>query len=460
MNQMKNWFKVFTLVMVCSMANAQDTTTTVLTYEEAIKIGLKNNLTLNQQKNNLFSRQVQKTQSYSAFLPTVSGFGQLTHTDGTQPSPQTGDLIDLSNDRFFANIQASMTIFNGFSTVNSMNQSVNQFRSQTSFVKRTEQDVINNVTNQYLLVLLDQELLKIAEQNYRSQNVVLDQLRELVSTGSRAEADLYTQDAQVRNLQVIAIRSRATLENDKALLAQMLQLDPAIPIAVEVPRFNSTFDLTRTPLDSLFEVALANREDLKQAGYDVKGNLYGYRAAIGGWVPTVSLFASYGSSFNSSLTEITTPTGEPLYGNFGNQFTRVFPTLSYGVQINIPIFDRLQTRRIRVQNRVAYQNSVLQRENLEKTVKIDVKRTYNNYLAAIEAYEAAQVQFQAGELALRTQQESYILGIAAQVAVAQANQTYVQAAASRAQAEVTLIFQKMLLEYALGTLKPENVSQD
>jgi len=42
-----------------------------------------------------------------------------------------------------------------------------------------------------------------------------------------------------------------------------------------------------------------------------------------------------------------------------------------------------------------------------------------------------------------------------QVALAQANQTYVFGAAAKVQAEVTLLFQKVLLEYALGTLQPE-----
>jgi outer membrane protein len=97
----------------------------------------------------------------------------------------------------------------------------------------------------------------------------------------------------------------------------------------------------------------------------------------------------------------------------------------------------------------------LQRDNLEKTVKIDVKRAYNNYLAAIKAYNASQVQYQAGELALRTQQESFILGVSSQVTLAQANQTFVLGAASKAQAEVTLMFQKYLLEYAIGTLRFE-----
>jgi outer membrane protein len=126
------------------------------------------------------------------------------------------------------------------------------------------------------------------------------------------------------------------------------------------------------------------------------------------------------------------------------------------VSINIPIFDRMITRTNRVFNKVTYENAVLQRDNIEKTVKIDVKQMYNNYTTALQSYNASQVQFRAGELALRTQQEGFILGAASQVELAQANQTFVQAAASRAQAEVTLLFQQMLMEYALGTLRVDS----
>lgn len=443
-----------------SEASAQEQPVSKLTYPEAIKIGLKNNLVLNQQKNNLYARQVQRSQSMAAFLPSVGAFGQYRHSEGTQPSPRTGDLEDLTQDNINANIQASITLFNGFSTINTLNQSRNMFKAQTSFVKRTEQDVIFNITNQFLLVLLDQELLKIAEETFRAQNVILDQLRELVAVGSRPEADLYTQNAQARNQEVTVLRAKATLENDKALLAQLLQLDPAVPMEVAAPIFDTTFDLKNVTLDSLYNIALENREDLKQANYETRGNLFQYRSAINGWFPSVSLFASYGSSYNSTLKPITTDNGQPIYGDFSNQFRRVFPTLSYGVQVNIPIFDRLMTRRDRVLNKVTYNNSILQRDNLEKTIKIDVKRTYNNYLTAIQSYDASQVQFQAGQLALKTQEESYLLGISAQVAVAQATQTYVQAAASRAQAEVTLVFQKMMLEYALGTLKFDDLEMN
>ena len=448
--------KISALVVALFIGNAclaqtpQQQDTFRLTYREAVKIALENNLTLNQQKNNLIGRQVQKNQSIAAFLPNLFVQGSARHTEGQQPNPDGGELMDLSVDNVDVNIQAGIVVFNGFNRINTLSQYSNQFRSQTSFVKRTEQDVVYTVTTQYLQVLLDQELLRIAQEAHRVQNVILSQLSEQVSLGSRAAADMYTQDAQVRNLEVTALQARVTLENDKALLAQTLQLDPSLPVSLEFPSIENTLDIRSMSLDSLYAVALANREDLKQAEYQAKANLFAYKASVSGYLPTISLFAAYGSQYISTLKD------QPLYGNFSNQFKTVFPSVSYGVNVTIPIFDRLTTRSNRVFNKITYENSVLQRENIMKTVKIDVKQMYNNYITALESYQASQVQLQAGQLALRTQQEGFILGAASQVELAQANQTFVQAAASRAQAEVTLLFQQMLMEYALGTLRVDS----
>jgi outer membrane protein len=249
--------------------------------------------------------------------------------------------------------------------------------------------VVFNVTTQYLQVLLDQELLKIAEESFRTQDVLLQQLREMVALGSRAEADLYTQDAQVKNLEVIALRAKVTLENDKALLTQTLQLDPSVPIELAFPSLENTMDISSLSLDSLYAVALANRQDLKQAEFQAKSNHYAYKAAISGYLPNISLFASYGSQYISTVD-----------GNFNHQFGTLFPSTSYGVNVSIPLFDRMVTRSTRVLNKVTYDNSVLQVENVKKTVKIEVKRTYNNYLTAVQSYNASDVQYKAGELAL------------------------------------------------------------
>lgn len=445
---------LFIIAVLASTGAYAQVESSKLSYEEAIKIALKNNLVLNQQKNNLHSAQVQKNQSIAAFFPGVALYGGAQHSDGRQPNPDGGELTDLSYDNAYGGIQANWTIFNGLNTFNTTRRLHSQLFAQTAFVERSEQKAVADVTNQYLQVLLDQELLRIAGETFRAQEVLLNQLQEQVKLGSRAESDMYTQDAQVRNLEVTTLRAKLALENDKAILAQMLQLDPAIQFELEKPEMTDASQYINFGLDSLFSIALQNRADLIQANYQAKANEYNYKSSFNGYLPTVTLFADYGSGYNSLFTD------NPAYGDFNNQFTNALPVLQYGVRLNVPLFDRMVTRSARVQSKVTFQNSLLEKENLEKTIKLEVKRSFNNYQTAIQALEASKFQLKAGELALKTQQESIILGIVGPVELAQATQTYVQAASSNAQAEVTLVFQKMLVEYALGILKPSELIAD
>lgn len=435
--------------MSLSAAVAQEASSVQqLTYPEAIRMGLEKNVLLNQQKNTLFSREVQRNQSRAAvFSPSVYAQGRASRNEGQQQNPENGNFENLTIDNVGAQVAAEWTIFGGLSNMNVMRQYSQLFKSQTSLVKRGEQDVMALVTSQYLQVLLDQELLRIAKENYVTQKTVLDQLTEQVNLGSKAESDKYTQEAQVRNMELIALRAEVTLNNDKAILSQTLQFDPAVAFEVAFPDATPMPpDVAHMSIDSLYQIALEHREDLKQQDYLMHSYQFSYRSAMGGYLPRVTLFANYGSVYYSNFS-----------ADFKQQFWRLNPSTNYGVNFYIPIYDRLTTRNNRVLNRVQYDNSRLQYENLEKAIKIDVQRAVNNYKAAIQAYQSSQTQFQAGELALKTQQESFLLGVSDQVALAQANQTYVVAAASRAQAEVTLAFQQILLEYALGTLTSETL---
>jgi outer membrane protein len=429
---------------------AQDTL--VLTYDEAVKIALQKNVTLNQEKNNLVTSLVQRNSSAMAFAPGVSIDGGGTRAKGPQQNPENGNLEDFTNDSFNASLSASITIFNGFRNYHILGQARNNLKAQSSNVQRTEQVVIFNVTNQYLQVLLDQELVRIARENMAVQKALFDQIRESVNVGARAEADLYNQDALLKGQEVLWLNSKVTLENDLATLAQSLQLEPTQIFKVQLPEINKNFlNVADMSVDSLYSIALQNRKDLQQLEYRVDANQAAYRAASSGYLPRITAFAAYGSNYYSNLR------ADPLYGNFSSQFFDVLPSSAIGFNFSIPLYDRSVTRYNRIFNRVQRDNSKLSYENLKKSIMIEVRRSYNNYISAIQNYKASQAQFQAGDLAFKTQRESFLLGVSNQVALAQASQTFVQGAASLAQAEVTLYFQKALLDYALGTLNVNDI---
>jgi len=314
-------------------------------------------------------------------------------------------------------------------------------------IKRSAQDIVSIIATQYLQVLLDQQLLKIAEENLKAQEVLLEQIQGFFDVGSRAITDVYTQDALTKSAKVLSIRARNALQNDKSTLAQTLQIDPSQEFEVDYPKLAENLSAYQNvSLDSLIAIALINRADLEQFTYQVKANRNALQVSSALFMPSISLFANYGSFYYSLIPE-----------NFSSQFRTLNPSLSYGASLTIPIFNRFQNKTQRANAKMLYENSLLNKQNIEKTLKQDVLRAQNNLKNALENYESSLIQFQAGELALKTQQESFELGIAPQTTLAFANQTYILGVASKAQAEVTLLFQKVQMEYALGILVPEDI---
>jgi len=448
-------FSVIAIIICNSLlaqnqSQVQDQPPAKLTFEDAVKIGLKNNVLLNQQKNQLEVNQAQKLNAVGNFIPGVNVQGYYQHQTGQQPDQTTGDLVDSETDNAGYQVNANLPIFNGLGRFNTLKSADNQLSAQGYLVKRSSQDVIFNVATQYLRVLLDQELLRIAEENHKAQQTLLDKIQASFDVGARAITDVYAQDAIVKGLQVVAIRAKNDLENDKSILSQTLQLDPAQTFEAVYPTFTQDYANYKTvSMDSLIQVAIANRPDLEQANHQVQSNKFFMRSQTGRFLPSLSAFANYGSYYYSLID-----------GDFQTQIRSINPSLTYGLNLTIPILSQFQTRSQKVSARILYENSELTRQNVEKTVKLDVQRAYNNYVNAIEGYRASLSQLQSGQQALQTQEESYLLGISDQAALAQSNQVFVLAASSKAQAEVTLLFQKILLDYALGTIRPDEYEQN
>jgi hypothetical protein len=72
---MRYFFLAFTLTVTLLNANGQNQDTIRLSFRDALKRGLKNNLELNQQRNLLFARQVQKNQRIANFCLPLALMG-------------------------------------------------------------------------------------------------------------------------------------------------------------------------------------------------------------------------------------------------------------------------------------------------------------------------------------------------------------------------------------------------
>ena len=92
-------------------------------------------------------------------------------------------------------------------------------------------------------------------------------------------------------------------------------------------------------------------------------------------------------------------------------------------------------------------------------MKSDVQRAYENFNGAKTGYTAAQSGVRAAELAYQTEKERYDLGASNIVQLATVNQAYVRAQGDFARSTFNLMFQRVLMAYAEGTLKFEDIPE-
>ncbi len=461
--------------------------TTVLTFQEAVKIALKNAIQLNQQKNNLELSQTQRLSSIASMGPNISLVGSASQFNGNSFNQQAGKVIIGVRDNVQGTLQGSINLFSGFNRYNSIKQFTNAMEAQSYFVNRTSQDVINTVSLQYLQVMLDIELLKIAQKNFESLDKQLQQVKEQVNLGARSVVDEYNQDALTKAAELRLVQAEITLNNDKTILTQTLLIDPYQQYDVEKPNWDiNKIGSEKLNIQELAESAKQYRGDYLRAVKNEESLKFSARAAKSLMLPGLVAFGNYGSSYNFQhnvpdstkstfydpevIFNSSKPTGydigyvaknvseeNPAQRPFQEQFRKNNVFKQYGMQLTIPLFTGLQNRTTYVQQKVLYENSKIATKNMEYQIKNEVIRAIQTYEGAKKAYYVTIGQLQAADYAFQLETERYNLGVTNFVDFTNANRALIQAQTDKAQAEYRFVFQKIYIDYSLGTLKPEDL---
>ena len=419
----------------------------VLTYDEALSIALQKNVDYNVQQNETDRASAQRLQSIMDMAPTLRASADFYDRRGRQQiqNPETNqvEFLDVVSENIDARISASLPLFNGLNRVQTLRANQSNVQAQAHGVERTKQTTIFNVAQQYLQVLLSEELYRIAQDNHRNQAENLKRIEGLVEVGALAIVDQYNQLAEVKRLESLTIRAWSNYESDKLILAQTLQLEPGTEFKLVNPGVSVESILSLTvDLDELFKTAMINRPDYNQQKQLVLRNTRRVSALRGSYLPGISAFYTYGSFYNSRI---------PF--DLQEQMRTVNPYHFYGFSLNVPILTGFTTRTQVQSAKIDRDNSLLQENNLKTIIYRDVKTAYQNFEAAKAQYLAAVVQYDAANGAYNLEKERYELGLSAFFEFSQASNALIQGQAAKAQAEYTLMFQETILNYQVGQLK-------
>ncbi len=440
------------LLLFSLITQAQDSVRT-LSFDESIQIALSNSTNVLKGMNAVDLTGAQLLAAHGQFLPDAIVNGAYTYTGGNNLLTVTAPtLVNSQRSNINYQIVSSINIYNGYSNRSALKAALLAKEGAEFSLTRAQQQIKLDITQAYLQVVLDKEILDFAQQNYQTSQKRENQLDELVAVGRRPKSDLYQQQAQTSLDQQFLTNSINKLNIDKILLLQRLRLDPEKvyefdSVAIDESPLGSEF----TDEEALIERAKDQRADLKSSQRSQDAALWYIKRNKSGYLPRISAVAgAYGVAAQFTKLYISGNNVLPQdQRSFGSQLSdQVYGIMAINVGWNI--FDKYVTKSNVAQAKVNAANARIDYENMNLQIVSEIRQALGNYNTAVQQTETSQKGLIAAEKAFETISGRYSVGSANFIELANAQNNLLLAKQNRAQAGISLFLQKKVIDFYLG----------
>jgi len=306
------------------------------------------------------------------------------------------------------------------------------------------------------------EDVKVKEETLTSAQKLYEDTKAEVDEGTLAPVELTRANAQVYSIRQDLINSRSLLEEQEAIVKNVLTRrtanDPDLLLArilptdsIEVPAKDEI-----APLPQLLADAFEKRPDLRQAGVQVENSQISLEGSRNGLLPEIDLTGVVQNSALAGeanpLAASVNPTFLSGYGGALEQLaTRKYPTYGIGVNITLPLRNRVAQADV-ARDEILLRQTQVREEQLRKQAQLEVedalvamRRARASYEAALqtqalqqESLEAEQAKFEVGATTsfFVIQYESYLAQAKSTVVVAKGAYMKARAALDRATATI------------------------
>ncbi|MCC6691131.1 MAG: TolC family protein, partial [Bacteroidia bacterium] len=284
----------FCLVYVfTTVAQTKTTAHGLWDLQQCIDYALKTNLQLKQTQLNADLGKVNLTQSEAAVLPAVNSFVSHTYNYGRTIDQYTNTFANstvLSQNMY---ISGSLSLFSGLQKYNTIKQNQYTYIANKFDVDKSRNDIALNVANAYLQILLNRELLTIAQNQVAITKNQVERTQKLYDAGAVAKGNLLDLQAQQATDELSAATAQNQVDLAYLALVQYMNLDSVSGFEIQKPELTIPAEniLINSPLQ-IYEQAAKQLPEIKSAEMKLQSARRGIAVAKGGISPQLTLNAT------------------------------------------------------------------------------------------------------------------------------------------------------------------------
>lgn len=426
-----------------------------LTLEQCIETALHVSTTFLKTRNDAEAAGAQLLQGYAQFLPTVDTSLSYGYNSGTQITAISGFGSYYSRNRSgnFV-ITSTLNLFNGLSDYAALKSALSRKSAADLTLGFARQQIALDITQTFLQVVLDEQLITIAVHNLEASDARLKLLRGQYLVGQTSPADLQRQQAQRAADDQAVTNTQIRRHDDLLLLIRKIRMDPTFDYKIETPILTvAPGGLYSRDEGELVRLALNQRKDLQSSESLLTASEWDITTTRAPYYPRLDLnFTRFGAGYYFWNAEYgghpsTPPAQSDLIPQIGNQVNYALTlTLSWN------IFNRLITKTAVTRARLVSDNARIDSEDARIRAVADVRQAKGDFAAASRQVQSTRVGVAAAQEAYNTIEGRYLVGASSFIDVLAAQSTLVTAQASEAQAVINLKYEEKLLEFATGSL--------
>jgi len=406
-----------------------------LSLEDAINRGLKQNLGLLLSRTDVTSARGQRWEQLSALLPhvTAAPYGDASKINLTELGLTSFAGFKLPQSvgpfsYFDARANVSQSLFD-WKSINATRAASQSLKSAAYTFKDARDLVVLAVGYVYLQAIADEARIETAEAQVKTAQALYDQAADQINAGTSPDIDGLRTKVELQTRQQQLIQAKNNFAIQKLTVARVIGLAPGQEFEF---RDRSPYEaMEAMTVDQALGRAYGSRSDYQAAMTDVRAAEFARKAALAGYLPSLSFNADFGLAGSHPFHAETT-------------VADVRGTLS------IPIFEGGSVHADVLQADARLEQSRERLENLRAQIDSDVRAALLNLQSSADQVNVARSSIDLAEETLTQSRDRFSAGVTDTVEVVQSEESVASAHEQYISSLYNYNYAKISLVRALG----------
>lgn len=368
----------------------------VWTLEDCINYAMQENISLKQSRLSEKNAEIDMKTARNALFPNLSfstshNLINRPYQESSSTVSGTEILYSDNNTSYTGNygLNAYWDLYTGGRNRKSIKQEDINMKIASLDFRATANNILESIAQVYVQILFADESVKVNENTLEVSRAQCARGKELLDAGSISMADYAQLQAQVSNDNYQLVTARATLQDYRLQLKQLLEIEGPEEMSVYLPEIDDAVVLSPLPdKEVVYQNAMGIRPEIESGRLSVSASELDVKIARSAYIPSLTLSAGIGTSHTSG-TDFSF--GEQVKNGWNN---------SIGLTLSVPIFNNRQTKsaveKAELQLESTRLDLVETGKELYRTIEnlwLDAYSAQQQYLAAEEQVRSAQTSF-------------------------------------------------------------------